>query len=200
MTYCLVMYGGYQTMVYYTTLVAQEVEHLTAGETALRFLPMGATGFIFSVSMGYLLEWVDTKLLLLVGLALCTIAPISSAMISEGNTNFWLHIFPTTLIGVAGVTIVYCTMTVALLASVPVNVKSLCGGMVNTAFQIGSGVGLALASAIVQAVETNKGHSLLRQYSTGLWCCAGLAGLGFLSSLLGVKRVKGPAAGAAMIH
>ena len=87
-----------------------------------------------------------------------------------------------------------------MLASVPVNVKSLCGGMVNTAFQIGSGVALALSSAIVQAVQ--KGHttnsnsasaqlsSKILQYSTGFWCCVGLAGLGLGASALGVRGKK----------
>lgn len=41
-----VMYGGYQTSLYYITLICQEVNKLSAVETALRFLPMGATGFL----------------------------------------------------------------------------------------------------------------------------------------------------------
>lgn len=88
----------------------------------------------------------------------------------------------------------------------PNNVKSLCGGMVrrpspsiqpkpqnsnidqiNTAFQIGSGVGLALTSAIVTAIDTNKGHGIITQYRTGLWCCVGFAGIGVFSSFFGVK-------------
>ncbi|KAI1085896.1 major facilitator superfamily transporter [Whalleya microplaca] len=163
-----VMYGGYQTTIYYTTLIAQEINQLSAGQTALYFLPMGATGFAFSLSMSRMLDYFNTKHLLVAGMAICAVAPIPSALMKDGDIDFWRHIFPTTVIGVAGTTIVYCTITVVLLASVPVNVKSLCGGMINTAFQIGSGVGLALASAIVQAIDTNKGHSRLQQYGTGL--------------------------------
>jgi hypothetical protein len=82
-----------------------------------------------------------------------------------------------------GTTIVYCIITVVLLGSVPTNVKSLCGGMVNPAFQIGSGVGLALSSAVVQAVDTSRGHSKMKQYETGLLCCVGLGLVGFMSAL-----------------
>ncbi|KAH8677838.1 major facilitator superfamily transporter [Xylariales sp. PMI_506] len=184
-----VMYGGYQTTIYYTTLIAQEINQLSAGETALRFLPMGATGFIFSLAMSRMLDWFNTKYLLMAGMAICALAPVPSALMREDDLSFWKHVFPTTVIGVAGTTIVYCTITVVLLASVPVNVKSLCGGMINTAFQIGSGVGLALASAVVQAVDTSKGHGQLQQYGTGLWCCVGLAGVGVLASAFGVKNV-----------
>ncbi|KAK7424094.1 hypothetical protein QQX98_000704 [Neonectria punicea] len=185
-----VSYGGYQTTIYFTTLMAQEVNHLSAGQTALRFLPMGCTGFIVSLSMSRLLENCNTKALLVSGMAICAVAPVPSALMKEGDINFWKHVFPTTIVGVAGTTIVYCTITVVLLDSVPTNVKSLCGGMINTAFQIGSGVGLALASAIVQAVDTRKGHSILQQYCTGLWCCVGLAGVGMLASTVGIKNSR----------
>lgn len=185
-----VMYGGYQSVVYYTTLMAQDVDGLTASETAIRFVPMGVVGFVFSLAMGKAVEMFNVKHLLLLGMAMCTLAPVSSALMTENDLNFWKHVFPTTLIVVIGVTIVYCTITVVLLASVPVNVKSLCGGMINTAFQIGSGVGLALSTAVVQSVDVNHGHPLLKQYGTGLWCCVGLAGIGFVASAVGVKNVE----------
>lgn len=201
-----VMYGGYQTSIYYTTLIAQEVNRLSAGATALRFLPMGAVGFLFSLGMSRALERFNTKWLLVAGMVTCGVAPLPSTLMGgggdDGNVapNFWAHVFPTTLLSVAGCTIVYCTITVVLLASVPVNVKSLCGGMINTAFQIGSGVGLALASAVVQAVDTSKGHSTLRQYETGLWCVVGMAGVGVLASVFGLKDRGKIVSGPVMAH
>lgn len=195
-----VMYGGYQTAIYYTTLMCQEINKLSAGETALRFLPMGATGFIFSLGMSRALEWFNAKWMLVTGMLICALAPLPSALMREADINFWRHIFPTTVMSVAGTTIVYCTITVVLLSSVPVNVKSLCGGMVNTAFQIGSGVGLALSSAVVQAVDVNKGHSELRQYETGLFCVVGLAGVGLVASIFGVKDKGKHVGGVVMAH
>ena len=184
-----VMYGGYQTVIYYCTLIAQEVEKLSASQTAIRFLPMGATGFIFSLSMGRAVEVFNVKHLLLVGMLLCCIAPVSATMMTENDVSFWTHVFPTSVLSVAGTTIVYCTITVVLLGSVPNNVKSLCGGMINTAFQIGSGMGLALSTTVVQEVDVKKGHSEMKQYETGLWFVVGLCGVGFLASLFGVKNV-----------
>lgn len=195
-----VMYGGYQTSIYYVTLIAQEVNKLSAGQTAIRFLPMGCTGFIFSLGMSRALEHINTKLLLVVGMTICAIAPIPGAIMKADDLNFWKYVFPTTVLSVAGVTIVYCTITVVLLSSVPINAQSLCGGMINTAFQIGSGVGLALSSAVVQAVDTKKGHSELRQYETGLWCCSGLAVVGLIASVVGVKNKGRLGGGSAPIH
>lgn len=183
------MYGSYQTVIYYTTLIAQEVQHLSASQTAIRFLPMGATGFCISMLMGSLVDRVNTKILLLAGMLLSTIAPISAAIMPASNPSFWTHILPATILGVAGVTVGYCTITIVLLSSVPHNVKSLCAGMINTAYQIGSGVSLALSTAVVQAVDVKKGHTVLRQYETGLWCCVGLGALSLISAI-GVKNAS----------
>ncbi|KKY24998.1 putative mfs transporter [Phaeomoniella chlamydospora] len=152
-----VVYGSYQAIVYYTVLVAQEVNGFSAGATALRFLPMGIAGFTTSITMGSMVDRFNVKHLLLAGTVVCMIAPIPAALIKTGDVDFWKHVFPSSILGVVGVSIVYVSVSVIMLASVPVNVKSLCGGMVNTAFQIGSGVALALSSAIVQAVQ--KGHT-----------------------------------------
>lgn len=92
-----------------------------------------------------------------------------------------------------------------ILTSVPVQVKSLCGGMVrlilpllikheankpqlNTAFQIGSGVALAISAAVTEAVDIDKGHGLAQQYSTGLWCSAGVGAVGLIIGLVAVRR------------
>ncbi|TEY58622.1 hypothetical protein BOTCAL_0205g00040 [Botryotinia calthae] len=183
-----VCYGGYQTVLYYIVLIAQEINRLSPGTTALYFLPMGATGFIFSMSVGKILERYNTKNVLLVGMLMMMASPIPAALLTSTSTSFWSHVLPTSLLVVAAVTIVYCSCTIILLSSVPVSVKSLCGGMINTAFQIGSGVGLALSSAVVQAVDTDKGKGNLEQYSTGLWFCVAFGGVGFVASAFGVRN------------
>ncbi|KAM0472499.1 hypothetical protein ACHAP7_008652 [Fusarium lateritium] len=83
-----VSYGGYQTVIYYTTLVAQEVNHLSAGQTTIRFLPMGATGFVTSLAMSKVISRFNTKSLLVIGMAICAIAPISSALIKDRDKDF----------------------------------------------------------------------------------------------------------------
>ncbi|GAB7347058.1 hypothetical protein MBLNU459_g3197t2 [Dothideomycetes sp. NU459] len=144
-----VIYGGYQTVIYYTVLISQDVLHLSAGATAIRFLPMGAAGFAFSLGMGPMVQRYDPRWLLLTGLGISAVAPLPSSLMPEDDQSFWKYVLPTTLLVVIGVTICYVCIINILLGSVPVNVKSLCGGLVNTAFQIGSGVILALTSAII---------------------------------------------------
>jgi hypothetical protein len=113
---------------------------------------------------------------------------------SPGDVSFWKHVFPISVIGVAGVIdhLLYCEYLHVLFCAGEYQ-EFVCG-MVNTAFQIGSGVGLALSSAVAEAVAVKK------QYETGLWCCVGLAGVGFVVSAVGVKS-QGPLKGEGMaIH
>lgn len=60
--------------------MAQQVDKLNAGDTALRFLPMGAIGFVASMGTGKLLEYVNGKYTLLAGLILTVVAPIPSSL------------------------------------------------------------------------------------------------------------------------
>lgn len=73
--------------------MAQKVDKLSAGDTALRFLPMGAIGFIASLGTGKLLEYMNGKHLLIVGLVLAVVAPISSALTSNPEAGLYVSLF-----------------------------------------------------------------------------------------------------------
>lgn len=67
--------------------MAQKVDDLSAGDTAIRFLPMGVIGFIVSLGTGKLLEYMNAKYCLLAGLVLSVLAPVPSAMTSTHTVN-----------------------------------------------------------------------------------------------------------------
>ena len=194
------MYGGSQTTIYYITHIAQEINKLSPTATAIRLIPMGLVGGTFSVVMGPAVSRFNTKYLLLVGMALCAIATLPGCFMFDREASFWKHVFPISVIGVAsGIDhSLYCEYLHVL--SCAGEYQEFVCGMVNTAFQIGSGVGLVLSSAVAEAVAVKKGHWELKQYETGLWCCVGLAGVGFVVSAVGVKS-QGPLKGEGMaIH
>ncbi|THX43992.1 hypothetical protein D6D10_00791 [Aureobasidium pullulans] len=194
-----VLYGSYQTVIYYVVLQAQEVAKLSAGATALRFLPMGAAGFTTNMVLAKWMKYMNTRYLMLLGMLITTLSPIPASLMPAEDPNFWRYILPTSVMVVTGVSICYICITNIMLGSVPANVKSLCGGLVNTAFQIGSGVSLALAAAVVDAVDIKKGHDEATQYQTGLYCCIGLSGLGLIVSAFGLRGLDGNA-GSALLN
>ena len=112
--------------------MAQQVDNLNAGDTALRFLPMGAIGFVASMGTGKLLEYVNGKYTLLAGLILTVVAPIPSALTAtDQEPDFWINVLPSSLISITAVSLIFVTTSTLILTTVPVNVKSLCGGMVS---------------------------------------------------------------------
>ena len=107
----------------------------------------------------------------------------------------------------------YNVLAVALVASVPTNAKSLAGefavvntssigrlihrpsgGLVNTAFQIGTALGLSLCSvaqySLVDAEDhkPDDPHEAMRGLAAALWVSMGMAGLALLLALIGMKR------------
>lgn len=108
---------------------------------------MGAIGFIVSLGTGKLLEFMNGKHLLIIGLVLAVVAPIPSALTSNPesglyvsplysqlhctNSHSWLNVLPTSLISISSVSFIFVTTSTVVLTSVPVEVKSLAGGMVS---------------------------------------------------------------------
>lgn len=80
------------------------------------------------------------------------------------------------------------------------------GGLVNTAFQIGTAIGLAVCSIVQNSQsgglsnEQMDTHARARSLSAGLWMATGLAGVSCLMALLFIKRSISIAAGPASVH
>ena len=70
----------------------QKSDHLSAGDTALRFLSMGVIGFIVSLGTGKFLEYMNGKYLLLAGLTLTVVAPVPSALTVTLTNDLYVHL------------------------------------------------------------------------------------------------------------
>ena len=82
-----VVYGAYQTVIYYVVLQAQEVAHLSAGATALRFLPMGAAGFTTNMVLAKWMKYMDIRYLMTVGMVITLISPIPASLMPAEDPN-----------------------------------------------------------------------------------------------------------------
>lgn len=82
-----VVYGAYQTVIYYVVLQAQEVAKLSAGATALRFLPMGAAGFLTNMILAKWMKYMDIRYLMTLGMVITLISPIPASLMSAEDPN-----------------------------------------------------------------------------------------------------------------
>lgn len=102
------MYGWWQSVVLYIVLIAQEVHHLNAMQTAVRFIPMGFVGGATSIMTGRIVHKYSIRTLLAFGMLVCTVTLIPACVMST-HTSFWISVFPSAILGVIGVSIAYNT-------------------------------------------------------------------------------------------
>lgn len=82
-----VIYGAYQTVIYYVVLQAQEVAKLSAGATALRFLPMGAAGFMTNMVLARWMKHIDIRYLMTLGMIITLISPVPASLMPADDPN-----------------------------------------------------------------------------------------------------------------
>ncbi|GAA5943159.1 hypothetical protein JCM1841_000988 [Sporobolomyces salmonicolor] len=181
-------YCWWGSLNYYMVLICQDVLGLSPLATAVRFVPEGVVGFIVSIATGYFVERVSIKVITLAGLGISIAATIPVALMTP-ESSFWAKEFVSSVLGVIGISLTYNVLTIALVGAVPPGAKSLAGGLVNTAFQIGSAVGLALCGVVQGSVVSKSDTSvdqtpaeLMKGYSAALWMGMGLVGFGFVIS------------------
>ncbi|KAL7409673.1 major facilitator superfamily domain-containing protein [Mrakia frigida] len=159
-----IVYCWWQSLVLYLTIISQNILLLSPLQTAIRFIPMGPMGLLAS----YFAGWCVVFPLPLLSM----ISPIPAAVMSR-DTSFWASIFPSSILGVVGISIVYNVVSISMMSAVPPAAKSLAGGLINTAFQVGSGAGLAICAAVVTGVtskmELGSADTLLKGYQVRLF-------------------------------
>jgi predicted MFS family arabinose efflux permease len=102
------MYSWWQSVVLYIVLIAQDVHHLNAMQTAVRFVPMGFFGAATSIITGRIVHRYSIRTLLAFGMLVCTVTLIPACVMSP-HTSFWISVFPSAILGVIGVSIAYNT-------------------------------------------------------------------------------------------
>ncbi|KAJ3809432.1 MFS general substrate transporter [Lentinula aff. lateritia] len=198
------LYCWWASVVYYLSLIAQEVLFLTPLNTGLYLIPMGAWGFVVSIATGRAVERFELKPLLVGGFFISAVGTLPAAFVKTGDL-FWPLVFPTAIICVTGISIAYNVASIALVSAVPPVAKSLAGGLINTAFQIGSGFGLAITSLVYENVLQKQPNptdpsSLMKGYQAALFTSCGLVGGSLLLSILTVRNGQQTVSSGMMVH
>ncbi|KAJ3755006.1 major facilitator superfamily domain-containing protein, partial [Lentinula raphanica] len=198
------LYCWWASVVYYLSLIAQEVLFLTPLNTGLYMIPMGAWGFVVSIATGRAVERFELKPLLVAGFFISAVGTLPAAFVKTGDL-FWPLVFPTAIICVTGISIAYNVASIALVSAVPPVAKSLAGGLINTAFQIGSGFGLAITSLVYENVlqkqsNPNDPSSLMKGYQAALFTSCGLVGGSLILSILTVRNGQQTVSSGMMVH
>lgn len=146
-------------MWFFLNLYLQQVLNYGPFESGLALLPMTVVIMVLMISttprlmsrFGIKRNLVIGLGLLAAGIAMFTLTPSNS---SEKNTayTFMLYVLPASLIAALGMSLAYIPVLTAAISNAHKEQTGLASGLVNTSYQIGSALGLA----IIVAVASNQ--------------------------------------------
>ncbi|KAF9028227.1 major facilitator superfamily domain-containing protein [Rhodocollybia butyracea] len=169
------------------------VAHRTRGfipdtlNTGLYMIPTGLCGFVVSIATGRAVERF--------GAAFVKAGDLFWPYAFVPNDDYLCHRYLNT----------YNVASIALVSAVPPVAKSLAGGLINTAFQIGAGFGIAITSVVYENVLQKQPNptdpsSLMKGYQAALFTSCGLVGGSVLLSLLVVRPGQQTVSSGMMVH
>jgi MFS family permease len=181
------VFGAYVAFQFVGTLYLQHTMGWSALHTALAFLPAGLIVAFGSPRVGPLMTRFGTPRLILAG-ALSFVAGYA-LFLRVDATPYWFTVLPTMVLIGIGFALCYPSMNIQGTMGVPDHEQGLASGLVNTSFQVGG----ALVLAIVSAVASSSGD-IVDVYRTAIAVVVGIAVLGLVVALAGVATPRSRAA------
>lgn len=185
----MAVFGAYIGFQFTATLYLQNLLGWSALETALGFLPGGLLVAFGAPRIGGLVERVGTERIILVGAAAFVVGYALFLRMDE-STSYFLLLFPTMLLIGIGFALCFPSLNIQATNGVANSEQGLASGLVNTSFQVGGAIVLAVVSAIVtsRSGSATDAASLLDGYRPAIAVVTLVAGLGLIVALMGMAR------------
>jgi MFS family permease len=180
--------AGWLSTQFIATLYMQDLRGWSALHTGLAFLPAGVFGGFVASRVAPLIQRFGLPQVIAFGMALMVLAYALLLRI-DVDSDYWTVLFPTfTLVGF-GFGYAYGPLNIAATNGVAPEEQGLASGMVQTSFQFGGALVLAITTAVntaaVGAIQTPA--ALLDGYQTALIVPLVVAALGLAVTLLSVR-------------
>jgi EmrB/QacA subfamily drug resistance transporter len=181
------LFGCYIAFQFIATLYLQSLLGWSALETGLAFLPAGAITFFGAPRVGLLVNRVGTAPVIAAGFVAFTAAFVLFLRIDESPTYVGT-ILPTMVLCGIGYAMCLPALNMQATDGIADHEQGLASGLLNTSFQVGGAVVLAVITAIVtsKAGGSKDPAVVLAAYKPAIAVIAALAAVGFLVSLSGV--------------
>lgn len=175
MVFCI--WGAFNSLETILTFYFQDVQHLSATQTSLRFLPSPVSGLAANIIVGMFVHKVRANILAVTGIVISCAAPL--AMVFAGPTSsYWDHAFIANLLNPTGADALFTISNLLITSVFPPKTQGLAGGVFNTISQIGKSVGLALVAVIASTTTANSSYvdksspdALMVGYKATFWFC-----------------------------
>ena len=185
----MTMFGAYVGFQFVMTLYLQTLNGWSAIQTALAFLPAGLLVALLSTRIGPIVDRIGTARLVALGALSFAVGYTAIALRGiDIAPSYILELLPTMLLLGFGFALSFPTLNIAGTSGIGDHEQGLASGLVQTSFQVGGAIGLAVVSAIItgQAGGSTDPGVVLDAYRTALVVVTGVAIAGFVIALSGL--------------
>jgi nitrate/nitrite transporter NarK len=181
----MVVFGSYVGFQFVGTLYLQALLGWSPIGTALAFLPGGLIVAFASPRVGPLADRFGTERMIALGLAAFVIG--YALMLRIHDTLSYAAVFlPTMLLIGVGFALCFPMMNIQGTAGVADHEQGVASGLVQTSFQVGGAVVLAVVTAIVSSGGSGSATHVVDTYRVALEVVTGVSGVGLIVALAGV--------------
>jgi predicted MFS family arabinose efflux permease len=173
------MFAAYVGFQFVGTLYLQTVHGWSPVETALAFLPGGLLVALGSPRIGPLVDRFGTARVIAVG-ATSFVIGYALFLRIDNSPSFLELMLPTMLLLGFGFALCFPSQNIQAVAGIPDHEQGLASGLVNTSFQIGGALGLAIVTAVM------AGETTLDAFRPAIAVVTGLSALGLLVAFTGL--------------
>src|SRR6476469_8865210 len=185
----MTMFGAYVGFQFVMTLYLQTLNGWSAIQTALAFLPAGLLVALLSTRLGPIVDRIGTARLVALGALSFAVGYTAIALRGiDIAPSYILELLPTMLLLGFGFALSFPALNIAGTSGVGDHEQGLASGLVQTSFQVGGAIGLAVVSAIItgQAGGSTDTGVTLDAYRTALVVVTGIAIAGLAIALSGL--------------
>ena len=185
------LFGGWIGFQFIVTLYLQQLRGWSPLETGLAIFPGGALVAILSPRIAPLIGRFGVTRLIAAGLVSITVGYVLFLPIGL-NSTYAVAMLPTFLLAGLGFALAFGPLNVAATTGVAPEEQGLAGGLLNTSFQFGGALALAIVTAVINANVGPGGspQALLDGFHAALYVSVAAALLGLTAML---RRAPRPA-------
>jgi predicted MFS family arabinose efflux permease len=194
----MALLGSWFGFQFIGTLYMQNLRGWSPIEMALAFLPAGLIVAFGSPNIGRLVNRIGPAIPVGLGLVSLGLAYLLFWNI-DADSNYLTAMLPTFILSGIGFTLAFGPLTIAATSDVGDEEQGLASGLVYTSFQLGGAIGLAIATAVIDAgtagssAPEGSAQALLDGFQPGILVSIAIAALGAAITLLPQLRRRLPA-------
>lgn len=191
----LLLAGAWIPLWFYLNLYLQQTLEYSAFHSGLALLPMTIAIMIVMVGItGKLVGKFGFKPNLVTGLILLTISLIWFSFVPV-NGSYAVHVLGASILAAIGMSLAYIPGTIASMSGAKPEETGLASGIVNTTYQLGSAIGLAIVVAIaISTSNTEIAEGIAQKeavndgFRIAFKVAAAISGIGVILAKFGINK------------